>query len=78
MGRGGHVEVVLLDKFMVPEESKAAFLAEIRKRSAFLRTLPGFVEGFVFESNRVRSADKRQSRIPGPNLTDPVTMSPGG
>ena len=44
------MEVVLLDKFMVPEESKAAFLAEIRKRSAFLRTLPGFVEGFVYES----------------------------
>ena len=44
------MEVVLLDKFIVPEESKAAFLAEVRKSSAFLRTLPGFVEGFVFES----------------------------
>lgn len=44
------MEVVLLDKFMVPEESKAAFLAEVRKSSAFLRTLPGFVEGFVYES----------------------------
>lgn len=45
-----HVEVVLIDKFIVPEESKAAFLAEVRKSSAFLRTLPGFVEGFVYES----------------------------
>lgn len=44
------MEVVLLDKFMVPEESKAAFLAAVRKSSAFLRTLPGFVEGFVYES----------------------------
>jgi hypothetical protein len=44
------VEVVLLDKFMVPEESKAAFLEEVRKSSAFLRTLLWFVEGFVYES----------------------------
>lgn len=44
------MEVVLVDKFMVPEESKAAFLAAVRKSSAFLRTLPGFVEGFVYES----------------------------
>ena len=44
------MEVVLIDKFIVPEEPKAAFLAEVRKSSAFLRTLPGFVEGFVYES----------------------------
>ena len=44
------MEVVLIDKFVVPEESKVAFLTEVRKSSAFLRTLPGFVEGFVYES----------------------------
>lgn len=44
------MEVVLIDKFIVPEESKAAFLAEVRKSAAFLRTLPGFVEGFVYEN----------------------------
>jgi heme-degrading monooxygenase HmoA len=44
------VEIVLIDKFIVPEESKAEFLAEVRKSSAFLRTLPGFVEGFVYEN----------------------------
>ena len=44
------MEVVLIDKFIVPEESKAAFLTEVRKSSAFLRTLPGFIEGFVYES----------------------------
>lgn len=44
------MEVVLIDKFIVPDESKATFLAEVRKSSAFLRTLPGFVEGFVYES----------------------------
>ena len=43
------MEVVLIDKFVAPEESKFAFLTEVRKSSAFLRTLPGFVEGFVYE-----------------------------
>ena len=49
------MEVVLIDKFIVPEESKAAFLAEVRKSSALLRTLPGFVEGFVYENTDVTS-----------------------
>lgn len=44
------MEVVLIDKFVVPEESKTAFLTEVRKSSAFLRTLPGFIEGFVYEN----------------------------
>lgn len=43
------MEIVLIDKFVVPEESKAQFLEEVRKSAAFLRTLPGFVEGFVYE-----------------------------
>lgn len=43
------MEVVLIDKFIVPEESKTLFLAEVRKSAASLRTLPGFVEGFVYE-----------------------------
>jgi hypothetical protein len=42
--RGGHMEVVLIDRFTVPEESKVAFLAEARRSAAFLQTLPGFVE----------------------------------
>lgn len=49
------MEVVLIDRFIVPEESKAAFLAEVRRSSAFLRTLPGFVEGFVYENTDVTS-----------------------
>ena len=44
------MEVVLIDKFIVPDESKATFLSEVRKSSSFLRTLPGFVEGYVYES----------------------------
>ena len=44
------MEVVRIDKFVVPEESKAQFFAEVKKSSAFLRTLTGFVEGFVYEN----------------------------
>ena len=43
------MEVVLIDRFVVPEESKAAFLEAVRKSSGFLRTLPGYVEGYIFE-----------------------------
>ena len=43
------MEVVLIDKFVVPEVSKAKFLEEIRKSAALLRTLPGFMEGFIYE-----------------------------
>ena len=49
------MEVVLIDKFIVPEESKASFRAEVRKSAAFLRTLPGFVEGFVYENTDLTS-----------------------
>jgi heme-degrading monooxygenase HmoA len=43
------MEVVLIDKFIVPEESKGEFLEAVRSSATFLRTLPGFVEGFVYE-----------------------------
>ncbi len=40
---------VLIDMFIVPVESKAAFLEAARRSATFLKTLPGFVEGFVHE-----------------------------
>ncbi len=43
------MEKVLIDTFTVPEESKAAFLEQARKAQSFIRTLPGFVEGFLYE-----------------------------
>jgi heme-degrading monooxygenase HmoA len=43
------VETVLIDTFIVPEESRARFLEEVHKSATFLRTVPGFVEGFVYE-----------------------------
>jgi heme-degrading monooxygenase HmoA len=38
-----------IDTFFVPEESKYEFLDRSRQVQAFLRTLPGFVEGFLHE-----------------------------
>src|SRR5713101_6018268 len=46
---GSSMEVVLIDNFFVPEESKVEFFEVVRSSSTFLRTLPGFVEGFVYE-----------------------------
>jgi heme-degrading monooxygenase HmoA len=43
------VEVVLIDTFNVPEESKAKFLEAVHKSAAYLKTLPGFVEGYIYE-----------------------------
>jgi heme-degrading monooxygenase HmoA len=45
----GTLEIVLIDKFIVPEESKGVFLEAVRKSASLLRTLPGFVEGYVYE-----------------------------
>ena len=43
------MEVILIDEFIVPEESKAEFLEGTHKIQSFIRTLPGFVEGFLYE-----------------------------
>lgn len=43
------METVLIDTFMVPAEVKAVFLEQARQANQFIRTLPGFVEGFVYE-----------------------------
>ena len=43
------MQKVLVDAFVVPEESKSALLDQSRQVQEFLRTLPGFVEGFLHE-----------------------------
>jgi len=43
------MQTVLIDKFIVPEESRTAFLETSRKIQSVLKTLPGFIEGFVYE-----------------------------
>jgi heme-degrading monooxygenase HmoA len=47
--KGTQMETVLIDKFIVPAEVKAKFLEEVHRSAALLRTLPGFVEGYVYE-----------------------------
>jgi len=43
------MEKVLIDIFIVPEHSKSEFLEQTRKVQSFIRTLPGFVEGDIYE-----------------------------
>ena len=43
------METILIDEFIVPEESKAEFLERAPTVQSLLRTLPGFVEGFLYE-----------------------------
>jgi hypothetical protein len=38
-----NMEVVLIDRFIVAEDSKAEFVSEVHKSTAFLRTMPGFI-----------------------------------
>jgi heme-degrading monooxygenase HmoA len=50
------MQVVLIDTFVVPEASKAALVEKARESAIFLRTLPGFVEGYIYEKTGGDSA----------------------
>lgn len=43
------MQVVLIDTFVVPEASKSALVEKAKESAKFLRTLPGFVEGYIHE-----------------------------
>jgi heme-degrading monooxygenase HmoA len=43
------MQKILVDQFVVPEESKARFLEAAQKVQRFLKSLPGFVEEFLYE-----------------------------
>ena len=43
------MQKVLIDTFVVPGESKAAFVEQTRRIQSFLKTLPGFIEGYMYE-----------------------------
>jgi heme-degrading monooxygenase HmoA len=49
------MQKVLIDTFVVPEESSAQFLDRARKVQSFLKALPGFVEGFLYENKEGES-----------------------
>jgi heme-degrading monooxygenase HmoA len=43
------VETVLIDVFLVPEEAREEFRSKVHFSANYLKTLPGFVEGYVYE-----------------------------
>jgi heme-degrading monooxygenase HmoA len=55
------MELVLIDTFCVPQASREAFLARAQQAQGFIKTLPGFVEGFLYE--RRDDADGQQQII---------------
>jgi heme-degrading monooxygenase HmoA len=48
-------EIVLVDEFVVPEESMSSSSEETGKIQEFVSGLPGFVEGYVFEKKSGQS-----------------------
>jgi heme-degrading monooxygenase HmoA len=47
--KGTNMEVVLIDSFVVPQESKEVFLQKVHQSAEILKKLPGFVAGEVYE-----------------------------
>lgn len=45
------MQVVLIDTFVVPEVSKSALVEKVKGIARILRTLPGFVEGYIYEKS---------------------------
>jgi hypothetical protein len=43
------MQTTLIDQFVLPDASRDEFLEQTRLAQEFLKTLPGFVEGFVYE-----------------------------
>ena len=49
------METILIDEFIVPEESKAEFLERARKIQGFLRTLPVSSRAFFMKKRMERA-----------------------
>ena len=47
------MQITLIDTFIVSQESRPALLEASRTIQGILKTLPGFVEGFVYEKRSV-------------------------
>jgi heme-degrading monooxygenase HmoA len=43
------MQVVLIDQFIVPDDSKSELIDKARWSAGFLKTLPGYVDGFIYE-----------------------------
>ena len=49
------METVLIDTFLVPAAARSVFLTRARQMQSFIKTLPGFVEGFLYEPHNAES-----------------------
>jgi heme-degrading monooxygenase HmoA len=47
--KGTNMEIVVIDSFVVPQESKEAFLQRVRQSAEILKKLTGFINGEVYE-----------------------------
>lgn len=54
------MEIVVIDQFVVPPEAMSEFVEASREVQNVLKTLPGFVTGFVY---RKRDGDGRNNVI---------------
>jgi heme-degrading monooxygenase HmoA len=45
------MNIYRVDKFAVPPEAREEFLGRVRTTHEFLRTLPGFIRGYVLEQS---------------------------
>lgn len=43
------MQIALIDGFVVAEEVREEFLSNVRFSADYLKTLPGFIEGYVYE-----------------------------
>ena len=43
------MEIVLIDTFTVPEAAKTEFRQAAINAQSFIKTLPGYVEGYIYE-----------------------------
>lgn len=50
------MQIVLIDSFVVPDASKATFVEKAKESAGFLRTLPGYIEGYIYEKTAGDSA----------------------
>jgi heme-degrading monooxygenase HmoA len=49
------MEQVVIDYFTVPADAKEEFLRATRRVQSFLKTLPGYVDGYLYEKRQGQS-----------------------
>jgi len=63
------MEIVVIDMFVVPDESRGALLETSRAIQAVLKVVPGFVEGFVHVKKRAKPVTASSRPLSGGTRT---------